>query len=54
MKRLYRKEEKDEISYEMERLEREIKYLDSQDELSEWEYVTLEMKKKKLNYLRRM
>ena len=56
MKRLYRPIEKDEMCYEIDRLEREIATLKAKmqnDGISEWEFATLQMLQNKLRYIKR-
>lgn len=57
MKRIFTRMERDEILADMNKLEKEISRLNKKaktEELSEWEFSTLEMKKLKLRHLRSM
>ena len=54
MRRIFSRTEKDDIVNEMVTLEKDIRHLENQESLSEWEWKTLEMKKKKLRHLRSM
>ena len=53
-KRVYQPEEKDEIFYEIQKCQEEIRRLKAKPYLSEWEYKTLDMAQKKIRHLRSM
>jgi len=54
MKRLFKPIKRNDDSYRAERLEKEIKELDSLEEMSEWQFKSREMKIAELKYIRRM
>lgn len=54
MKRLYRPEDKDQIFYEIQEAQAEIKRLKAKPYLSEMEYHSLQMAQQKLRMLRSM
>ena len=53
-KRIYQPEEKDQIFYEIQEAQEEIKRLKAKPYLSEWEYQDLQMAQAKLRTLRSM
>lgn len=52
MKRLYQPNEKDEISYEISKVQDDIRRLKAKPYLSEMEFHTLQMAQQRLRYLR--